>query len=450
VFGPERRALTIGLLAAVAVFAGDGMGVVPALPRAVAELHGLPLFGWAFSAFMLSMMVGTVAGGFHADARGPQAPMALGLGAFVLGLGVAGVADGMAAFLLGRALQGAGGGAILASTYVAIARGYPDHLRPRMMALFSSVWIIPAMVGPSASGAITQWLGWRYVFLGLIPFVAGTAALVVPCLGRFNVRRAAPGGLRLVWVVAAALGSGCVLAAPALGAFGPWAPWGVAGLGGATAAAALHRLLPAGIAWARPVLPAGLLARAVVSFAYFGTEAFVPLASGALRGSSPLASGLALSTGALAWIGASWFQERWEARSGPGARPWRVRLGCALLALGIGTVALGMLTGVPFAVVPLGWAIAGTGTSFCYQAGALICLAEAPPGQEGEVSGQLQLTEALSTALGTGLGGALLAALGNAGWTAGWGLGAVFAATLAVALAGVALAGRLVRPAVHG
>ena len=50
VLGRERRALTLGVLLAVTAFAVEGMGVVPALPTAVRELGGLPLFGWAFTA----------------------------------------------------------------------------------------------------------------------------------------------------------------------------------------------------------------------------------------------------------------------------------------------------------------------------------------------------------------------------------------------------------------
>jgi len=64
VFDSDRRALTLGILLTVTAFAIEGMGVVPALPTAVRDLGGLPLFGWAFSAFMLAWVVGTVGGGF--------------------------------------------------------------------------------------------------------------------------------------------------------------------------------------------------------------------------------------------------------------------------------------------------------------------------------------------------------------------------------------------------
>jgi len=445
VFSPERRALSLGLLVAVTLFATDGMGVVPALPTAVAELNGLPLFGWAFSAFTLAMMVGTVSGGLLADARGPRAPMALGLGTFAAGLALAGAARDMRVFLSGRGLQGFGGGVILASAYVAIARGYPDSLRPRMMALFATVWVVPAMVGPSAAGALVQWVSWRYVFWGLVPLVSGTALVVLPALTRFRVRRPVPGWARLGWVCVAAAGASLVLVAPMASVLAAWAPWVSAGIGSGAALRALAALLPAGILRVAPVLPAGIITRVILAFSFFGTEALVPLGAGALRGQGPLMAGLALSTGTLAWIAAAWAQERWDARTGPRSRPLRVRIGSALLAVGIGVLALGLLAPLPFAWVPIGWAIAGGGTGFAWQTNSLICLAEAPMGREGEVSGQLQLAEALATAVGAGLGGTLLSFLGLRGALPQQAYGAVFALTWSVALCGVALAGRLKR-----
>jgi len=75
VFDRDRRSLTAGILLTVTTFAVEGMGIVPALPTAVRDLDGLPLFGWAFSAFMLAWLVGTVGGGLLADARGPYRSM---------------------------------------------------------------------------------------------------------------------------------------------------------------------------------------------------------------------------------------------------------------------------------------------------------------------------------------------------------------------------------------
>ena len=442
VFTGERRALTTGILLAITAFAADGMGVVPALPVAVRELGGRDLFGWAFSAFMLAWLVGTVAGGLWSDARGPRLPMAFGVSGFAAGLLVGGLSPSMGGFLLGRVLQGGGGGAMIAAVYVAIARGYPDDLRARTMALTASVWILPAVVGPALSGAIVQWIGWRFVFLGILPLLVATALAVLPPLARFDVRVPRPRGRRMIPALRVAVGTGLLLATPNVRPLGLLAVGGtfVAGLG--LLVPGLIKLLPSGTLRARHGLPAGLAVRGLLAFSFFGTEAFIPLSMGELRGATPTQAGLSLSTAALGWIAASWLQDRIEAKRGADGRVGRVYGGFALVALAIGLVAAGLLTTLPALLVPLGWMVGGAGMGFAFTACGLLCIAAAPTGLEGQVSGQLHLVEALGTAAGAGLGGLVIARLVEAGRSEREAHAAVFLITLGAVLTGVAIARR--------
>ena len=442
VFDSDRRSLTLGILLTVTSFAVEGMGVVPALPTAVRELGGLSLFGWAFSAFMLAWLVGTVGGGLLADAHGPQRSMAIGLLGFGAGLMLAGWAAGMEQFLAGRALQGAGGGAMIAAAYVAIARAYPDHLRPRMMALTASVWILPAVLGPALSGAIAERVGWRFVFLGIVPLLIVVAVVVLPQLAPFAVKRPIGGMGRMISALRTAVGAGLLLAAPSL--YPRVAAVAVSLLVGAVLLVpGLRALLPAGTFRASPGLPAGLAVRGLLAFSFFGTEAFVPLGSGELRGVAPTQAGLALTAGAVGWVSAAWLQDRLEAQKGAAGRAMIVGIGFLVLAAGIGIVSTALLTSLPFLLVPFGWAVAGTGIGLAYSAGGLVCIAAAREGKEGQVSAQLQLAEALSTAAGAGFGGALLASLARIGATPREAHGAVFGVTLAAAVIGMVASRRL-------
>jgi hypothetical protein len=169
----------------------------------------------------------------------------------------------------------------------------------------------------------------------------------------------------------------------------------------------------------------------------------VPLGSGELRGVSPTQAGLALTAGAVGWVSAAWLQDRLEARRGAAARPTVVGVGFLVLAAGIAIVSVVLLTSLPVSLVPLGWVVAGAGIGLAYSAGGLVCIAAARQGEEGQVSAQLQLAEALSTAAGAGFGGALMASLLRAGGTPRQAHGAIFAVTLATALFGALVAGRL-------
>ncbi|MCC6526389.1 MAG: MFS transporter [Polyangiaceae bacterium] len=443
IFAPGRRRLTAGILLAIGVFAVEGMGVVPALPLAMRELGALGAFAWSFSAFMLAWLVGTVAAGLLADARGPRLPMATGLVMFGAGLLAASAAPHVAPFLAGRALQGAGGGGMMAAAYVAVARGYPDALRARMMAVTASVWILPAAVGPVLSGAVAEWVGWRFVFLGVVPLVALAALVVLAPLAALDTRRQNDGGARLISALRVALGAATILGAAGL--FETHLALGLAVLapGLWLFVPALGTLLPRGTFLARRGLPAGMAARALLSFSFFGTEALVPLVTMELRGATATRAGLALTAGAAGWISASWALDRLEARVGAARRVRAVGGGFALVAAGTALVAGVLLSSLPLWLLLVGWSVAGAGIGLAYSAGTLLCFAAAPPGREGEVSGQLQVAEALSNAAGTGLGGALATGLLSVGASAEQAYGAVFALTVSAGAAGVALAPRL-------
>src|SRR5580704_15166676 len=133
----QRRALTLGLVLTSTFVASEALAVVTVMQLVARKLHGLSLYGFVFSAFLLGTMVGVVVAGRAADRRGPAVPYIGGLIVFCAGLAIAGLAPSMGVLVAGRALQGIGAGAVPAVAYVAIGRSLPDDLRARMMAVLS-------------------------------------------------------------------------------------------------------------------------------------------------------------------------------------------------------------------------------------------------------------------------------------------------------------------------
>src|SRR5215471_8194896 len=148
VFAPQHRALTIGILLSITAVACEGMAVATVLPSVALDLGGLDNYGWAFSAFMLASLVGAIGAGQEADRHNALLPARLGFLFFAAGLIVAGLAPLWPILLVGRLIQGFGAGSLMAVSFVAIARCYEEALRPRMMAILSSAWIVPSLVGP--------------------------------------------------------------------------------------------------------------------------------------------------------------------------------------------------------------------------------------------------------------------------------------------------------------
>ena len=180
--------------------------------------------------------------------------------------------------------------------------------------------------------------------------------------------------------------------------------------------------------------PAAVLVRGVLTFAFFGADAYIPLAVTDARGSTTLFAGLALTATAISWTAGAWTQERLVQRVG--ARRF-VMVGHAILLAGIAMASTVLWDAVPLVVIAVAWTIAGFGIGMSYAPISLVVLAEAPPGQEGTASSAMQLTDVLGVALGTGFGGAAVA-LGDAlGWDPARGIGIAWAMAATMAVVGI-------------
>jgi MFS family permease len=442
VWEPSKRALTVGLVSTVTLVAFEALAVGTVMPLVAEELHGIGLYGWAFSGFFLGSLVGIVSAGIAIDRRGLRAPLLAGLVLFGIGLVVGGLAGSMPVLVIGRIVQGAGAGAIPGVAYVAIANAYDERVRPRMFAILSSAWVVPGLVGPAVAGWIGDHVTWRAVFLGLLPLILVAGLITLRALARTDVTAPERDGARsdagaLGRAILVTIGAGLLLAGfTGLG----WLTLPVAGAGVGVGLVALPGLLPAGTLRAARGLPAAVLARGVITFAFFGAEAYLPLALVTVRGTSATEAGLALTAATVSWTAGSWIQANRYASWG-GRR--LTALGFILVTVSIITVSSILLPGVPILVAPVGWAVGGLGMGLAYSSVSLLVLRDAPPGEQGTATAAMQLSDVLGTSLGTGLGGAIVGFTTLSGLSAGTGIGAAFAVSAAVAALGVLVTRRL-------
>jgi MFS family permease len=416
VFSPVHRATTFGILLAITAIACEGMAVATVLPSVALDLGGLDNYGWAFSAFMLASLVGAISAGQSADRQNAMLPAGLGFLCFSVGLVIAGLAPVWSILLVGRLVQGFGAGSLMAVSFVAIARCYEDELRPRMMAIISSAWIVPSLVGPALAGQVAEHASWRWVFLAVLPPVGVAAAMLLPALGRVFESSEVPAPVREL-ITSRVLTSLRLMAGVAFVLFAadlPVLPIAllVGALGVLLAAPALTALLPVGTLSARSGLPSAVGLRGLLAFGFFGSEALIPLGLTTQRGIPPSLVGLALTAGALAWVLGSWVQDRAEARSSGSlsVRALRATAGLFLIAAGIGGVAMTVvLPTLPVELVVVAWAVGGLGMGLAYPATTLTALGTASNGQEGSAAASLQVAETIGTAVGTGAAGTLFA-----------------------------------------
>ena len=435
---PRWRGLTIGLVLNVTFVAFEALAVATIMPLVAQDLSGLTLYGWVFSAFLLADLAGIVVAGELADRHGPGVPFGIGLVLFVVGLLAGGLAPAMPVLVAARAIQGFGAGAIPAAAYVVIGRTFPEALRPRMFAILSTAWVVPGIAGPALAAFVGDHVGWRWVFLGLLPLVVTAGGLAyrevrkVPGHPGRVARRVVPDALAVAAGAALLLGglqARDVLITPLL-----LVPGLVLGV------PALRRLLPEGTLSARPGLPSAVLARGLLTFAFFGADVYVPLTVTSLRGESVLLSGIALTAGTVAWTTGAWIQERTILRVG--ATPL-VRNGFVLVLAGIAGMVLVLAAIVPAWASVIAWGIAGLGIGMAYSSISLTVLGHAPAGSEGATASAMQLSDILGNALGTGVGAVAVAIAVSGSGEAGGGVAVADGLAGASALAGIVIAGRL-------
>lgn len=422
VWSSSQRSLTIGLLLTITTIAFENLGVSTAMPVVAADLDGVDLYGWTFTAALLGSLIGIAGAGARVDRVGPAAPFLLGLALFTIGLVLAGAAPTMSVLVGARFVQGLGVGAVPSVVYAAIGRAYDERARARMFALLSTAWVVPGLIGPAVAGTVAENIGWRWVFFGVLPLVPLTLALTARpllALGPPPSRATAspaddpadvPRRDRTV-PLAVALAASVALLVGGLNSEAT-VTLVVAVIGFAGIVATLPRLLPSGTLVARPGIPAAVATRGMATLAFFTAQAFLPLTLTDLREQPATFAGIALTISTLTWTAGAWLQDR---RGHVWGRKVLVVAGLALLLTGVVSTTAVIASAVPVWVALLTWPISGFGMGMAYGGLSLIVLAEVATGQEGRASSSLQLAEQVSIALGTGLAGAAVAAADRSG-----------------------------------
>lgn len=128
---------------------------------------------WVISAYVLTYAALLLAAGNFADLRGRRQAMVLGLVVFAVASGACGLATTATLLNLARAVQGIGGALLLTASLAIISNAFKGAERTHAFAFWGASLGIALSVGPIAGGAITNFFGWRWIFLTNVPACAG-------------------------------------------------------------------------------------------------------------------------------------------------------------------------------------------------------------------------------------------------------------------------------------
>jgi EmrB/QacA subfamily drug resistance transporter len=161
------------------LFAIDATIVSTSMPTIVAKLGGLDLYSWVFSIYMLSSALTTPIFGKLADLFSKRRLMLIGIGIFLVGSILCGAAQSMEMMIAARAVQGLGGGAIYALSFIVVGILYAAEQRAKMQGIISGIWGLASIFGPLGGGIIVENWNWRWVFFVNIPLIVIATALII-------------------------------------------------------------------------------------------------------------------------------------------------------------------------------------------------------------------------------------------------------------------------------
>ncbi|WP_127485856.1 MFS transporter [Paenibacillus ehimensis] len=414
IFDAGYRALTIGIILAVTTVAFEGLAITTIAPDLAQHLKGISLYGWIFSAFLLSQILGTMVIGQQIGKIGVYRSFSLSIVLFVAGILIAATSVNMPMLIAGRAFQGFGAGAIVTCVYYSITLSYPDALRTKILAAFSSAYILPALIGPYIAGLLAEYVSWRFVFWLVLPLIALAVLLTLPSFRKLQADSAPvmKSGRKEGYALWLTIGTGLLLSG--LGFISGWKGIALALIGLIVMVRPLRQLLPAGTFSAKKGLPATIVSRGLYVACYVATESYVVLALTEVKGLPADLAGLIVAAGALSWSAAAWLQSKLDEKDSGRGRKQRITAGIGLMIVGVSLVitSVGLESGgIGFAVISQ--IFTGFGIGLANPTTGAIALQHARPGEEGEISSYLQFVDAFCPGLSIGIGGALIAVSGH-------------------------------------
>lgn len=382
------------------VTALQALVVATVLPQVASNLHGYSDYGYAFSGYLAAQFILTPFAGAWADRFGVRRVLLFTYPLLMAGLAFSGSAPTMEIFVAARVLEGGAAGLDAVVAFSAVAKMFPEEQRSQILALFSTMWVIPAVFGPTAGALIAQTLGWRWAFYLFIPLVALSGLLVVPNVHETPSRESHP-------------------------------------------IDAVRMLFSRSVLTAKPGLPAGIAAFFFLFAAFFGADGFLPLYLTHERGQPLIIGGVAVMLSAISWSLSSLAVPRLR---GSFSTSTLVFASGILLLAGCAVLVAATIVAIPVPAVLACWVSAGAGIGIGYTAIFSDVFEDAEGGREGTVTSVALMAALLGMVFGTGLAGLSLTIAQRAGYSVDAGLLGAFGVAFLCSAALLGIANRQCAP----
>lgn len=406
-----------GVVLCILLAALDQTVVIPAVPAIGADLQGYDKLSWIVAAYLIASTVSTPIYGKLSDSFGRRRLLTVCIGLFIVTSVLCALAQSIEQLIWFRALQGLGGGGLMALAQAAIADVAPPRERGRYQGYLSAVWAIASISGPLVGGFVAEHWSWRWIFWMNLPL--GAAAMWACHRGLRRIQPPAHAVKpRIDYVGMALLTAAISTLLVGLGEGGHEFAWiskeflGVIMLGGFL----LFALVLQERRTADPVLPPAVFANAsYVASVLISTLAAVvlficlftiPLYFQLARGSTAAASGLFVAPFMLANVAGNLLGSRYARRHGT----MRGALRMATATSCVGLILLSMLSvNAPAWLTIIAMVITAPGVGVCLLGTIMSAQNAVQPRDIGAGTGALLVLRSVGGAVGSTLAGAVLA-----------------------------------------
>jgi EmrB/QacA subfamily drug resistance transporter len=149
---------------------------LPAIARSLGEVERL---SWVVVSYLVANMIAAPIYGRLADAFGRRRLMLMALVLFIAASALCAASTTMLMLVAARVVQGFGGGGLMVLSQALIGESVPPRERGHFQGYLSTMIVCGSAFGPVAGGFLTEWFGWRSVFLINLPLGVFAMLLVL-------------------------------------------------------------------------------------------------------------------------------------------------------------------------------------------------------------------------------------------------------------------------------